>query len=220
MRAAFRPSLAALSIAGVVLATGLAACGPGATTKTPAAAEKAAPDGPLIPAEVLSKLGRNIDDVTLVDRNGASVAWKDLNGAPRVVFFGFTHCPEICPSTIAALQAAQAEAGPGAAPMRIDFVSIDPARDTPAALSSYFSSFGPNVRGLTGTDEAIAKVAKAFRASYRKSDLGGGDYTMDHTTMVYLLDANGAVVDVATHDGPPERLAAQIKALTSARAGG
>lgn len=214
MRAALR-----FSVVGLGLAAALAACGP-AATKAPAEADKAAATAPMIPAEVLAKLGRNIDDVPLTDRSGAQLAWKDLNGAPRAVFFGFTHCPEICPSTMASLAAAQAAAGPDAAALRIDFVSIDPARDTPEALSAYFESFGPSVRGLTGSDDAVAKVAKSFRASYRRSDLDGGDYTMDHTTMIYLLDATGAVRDVATHDSPPERLAAQIKALTATRAGG
>lgn len=213
-------SVSRAAFVSIFAAAALAACGPATGAKSEAKAEAAAPAGPMIPAEVLAKLGRNIDDVALTDRTGAPIAWKDLNGAPRAVFFGFTHCPEICPSTMAALSAAQAAAGPGAAPLRIDFVSIDPARDTPQALASYFESFGPSVRGLTGSDEAIAKVAKSFRASYRKSDLGGGDYTMDHTTMIYLLDATGAVRDVSTHDAPPERLAAQIKALTAAPAGG
>lgn len=214
MRAPLR--FAAASLFTALLLTG---CGPAATTKAPAA-EKAAPSGPMIPAEVLSKLGRNIDDVPLTDRSGGTLAWKDLNGAPRAVFFGFTHCPEICPSTMAALQAAQAAAGPEASVLRIDFVSIDPSRDTPQALAAYFSSFGPTIRGLTGSDDSIAKIAKSFRASYRRSDLGGGDYTMDHTTMIYLLDASGAVRDVATHDSDPERLSAQIKALVTARAAG
>ncbi|MFZ4603049.1 MAG: SCO family protein [Caulobacterales bacterium] len=207
----------AAGAATLALATIVAACGPAAKSSSdeakPAAAASAT--ATTIPADVLARLGKDLDDVALTDQSGAAVAWKDLNGAPRAVFFGFTHCPEICPSTMAALQAAKDAAGPTAAGLRIDFVSIDPSRDTPAALKAYFASFGPGVRGLTGSDEAIAQVAKSFRAAYRKSDLGGGDYTMDHTTLVYLLDASGAVRDVAAYNAPPERLAVQIKTLTA-----
>jgi protein SCO1/2 len=208
----------------LALALLVAACAPAghsgkdAKASTPSASDSAS--GTSIPADVLARFGRDIDDVQLTDHTGAVKPWKSLNGQPRAVFFGFTHCPEICPSTLASLQAAKDAAGPAAANLRIDFVSIDPARDTPEAMAAYFQSFGDGVRGLTGDDAAIAKVAKSFRAAYRRSDLGGGDYTMDHTTLVYLLDATGAVRDVSTYQAPPERIGSQIKTLVAARPAG
>ncbi len=213
------PFARAACVATLAFAALLAACGPASKSAGGDAPQPEAA-APAIPADVLARLGKDIDDVALTDQTGGAVAWKDLNGAPRAVFFGFTRCPEICPSTMAALQAAKDAAGPAAAGLKIDFVSIDPSRDTPDALKAYFASFVPGVRGLTGSDEAIAKIAKSFRAAYRKSDLGGGDYTMDHTTLVYLLDASGAIRDVAAYNAPPERLAVQIKTLTAGQTGG
>lgn len=210
-----------LAAPALALAIGLLpACGAKTPASPAAAAQSDASAETVIPADVLARLGKGVDDVALVDQTGAPRTWAALNGAPRVVFFGFTHCPEICPTTMATLQAAKDQAGPAAANLRIDFVSIDPARDTPAALAAYFKSFGPSVRGITGDEAAIGKVAKAFRAAYRRSDLGGGDYTMDHTTLVYLLDASGAVRDVSAYSAPPDRVAAQIKRLVSAPAAG
>jgi len=194
--------------------SGLSACSP---PKADTAAPPASSAAPTIPADILARLGRDVDDVVLTDQSGAARPWKSLNGAPRVVFFGFTHCPEICPSTLAALQAAQDQAGAEAKTIRIDFVSIDPSRDTPEALKAYFSSFGDHVRGLTGSEEAVGKVAKAFRAAYRRSDTGGGDYTMDHTTLVYLLDADGIVRDVVMYNAPVDKIAAQLKSLAARR---
>ena len=212
------PLLIGCAIAGI-LALGLVALKPRplagpADSKAPETSAAA----PTIPADVLARLGRGIDDVALTDTAGESVAWGALRGTPRAVFFGFTRCPEICPSTMAALQAGRDQAGAAGAAVTIDFVSIDPARDTPAALKEYFASFGPGVRALTGSDEAIGKVAKSFRASYRRSDLEGGDYTMDHTTLVYLLDAEGVVVDVVAYGAPVGRIADQFKALAARKA--
>jgi protein SCO1 len=162
------------------------------------------------PAKGLSALGRTADDVVLRDMTGRVVAWGDLKGTPRAVFFGFTSCPEICPTTLADLAAATERVGVKAQRLRIDFVTVDPARDTPEVLRAYLGSFGERVVGYTGDEANVARLAAAYRASYRRVPLEDGDYTMDHTTGVYLIDARGQVRSVAAYQSDPERLDTQL----------
>ncbi len=158
-------------------------------------------------------VGRDSGAVLVRGGDGASVPWSSLNGAPRVVFFGFTHCPEICPTTLSDLSAAIKRIGPSAENLRVDFVSVDPERDTPEALHAYVSGFGPQFRGFTADPADLAKLTKSYRVMYRKAPTAGGDYTIDHTTLAYLLNAEGRVVDIAGYQTPPDRLDAQLKAL-------
>lgn len=159
----------------------------------------------------LALLGRQVDDAVLTSAQGDAVVWGALKGAPRAVFFGFTHCPEICPTTLNDLSGAITRLGETAAPLRVDFVSVDPARDTTALLKGYVGHFGPQFRGYTGSEEEIARLARAYRAAYRRVPIEGGDYTMDHTTSVYLVDARGEVRDIIAYQSPPERLDAQLR---------
>lgn len=194
-----------------VAALGLAALAWRANTveaRTEPAAETAAP------AQNYEMFGQGLAEATLVDQTGAEVRWGDLNGPPRALFFGFTRCPEICPTTLADLDNALDQIGPDAARLRIDFVTIDPARDTPETLAAYLGSFaGRDIRGYTGSDAQIAQIANAYRAAYRREELDGGDYTMNHTTMVYLIDSDGRVVDLLSYGAPPDRVVAQLSAL-------
>jgi len=168
------------------------------------------------PAQNYEMFGQGLAEATLVDQTGAQVRWGDLNGPPRALFFGFTRCPEICPTTLADLDSALDQIGPDAARLRIDFVTIDPARDTPETLSAYLGSFaGRDIRGYTGSEAQIAQIANAYRAAYRREELDGGDYTMNHTTMVYLIDGEGRVVDLLSYGAPPDRVVAQLSALLS-----
>lgn len=167
-----------------------------------------------------STLGNGVDDVSLVDNEGRAVRWSELNGAPRALFFGFTHCPEVCPVTIAALSASLARIGPKANALRVAFVTVDPARDTPAALHDYLSSFGPQFHGYSGNAHDIDRIVNAFRAHYEKEPPDEyGNYNVNHTAIVYLINANGRVVDMIGYGSPPDRMKAQLRALVGAPAG-
>jgi protein SCO1/2 len=131
---------------------------------------------------------------SLTDHNGRTVTDQDLRGRPFLVFFGFTHCPDICPTTMFEISEIIRKLGPDGDRVRAVFISVDPERDTPAALKDYVSSFDPRIIALTGDDAAIAGVAKAYRAIYRKVPLKEGGYTMDHTAIIYLMDKEGRFV--------------------------
>ena len=130
----------------------------------------------------------------LVNQNEQTVTDQDFKGRPFLVFFGFTHCPEICPTTLFEVSEIIRNLGPDGDRVRAIFITIDPERDTPAALKEYLSSFDPRLSGLTGDPDAIAAVAKSYRAFYRKVPLEQGGYTMDHTAIVYLMDKQGRFV--------------------------
>jgi protein SCO1/2 len=130
----------------------------------------------------------------LIDQNGEPFSDTDLRGKSFLVFFGFTHCPDVCPTTLFDISEIMRNLGKDADRTAAVFITVDPERDTPAALKEYLSSFDPHVRGLSGDLADIAAVAKAYRVYYRKVPLEGGDYTMDHTAIVYLMDKEGRFV--------------------------
>lgn len=130
----------------------------------------------------------------LIDQNGKPFSDKDLKGKSFLVFFGYTHCPDVCPTTLFEMSETLRKLGPGADQMAALFITVDPARDTPAVLKDYLASFDPHIRGLTGDAAAIASVAKAYKVYYKKVPLKDGDYSMDHTSIVYLMDKEGRFV--------------------------
>jgi protein SCO1/2 len=130
----------------------------------------------------------------LVDENGQPFTDKTLQGKSFLVFFGFTHCPDVCPTTLFEISEIMRKLGPDADRTAAVFITVDPERDTPAAMKDYLSSFDPHVRGLSGDADALAKVARAYRVYYKKVPLEGSDYTMDHTAIVYLMDKDGRFV--------------------------
>ncbi|OYY07286.1 MAG: copper-binding protein, partial [Rhizobiales bacterium 35-68-8] len=127
----------------------------------------------------------------LVDQTGAPVTEAALKGKPTLIFFGFTHCPDICPTALFELSEIFAALGPDADKVQAFFVTVDPERDTPEALKAYLSSFAPQLRALTGTPAEIDAIKKEYRVYSRKVPLDGGDYTMDHTAVIYLMDKSG-----------------------------
>jgi protein SCO1 len=132
----------------------------------------------------------------LVDQDGIRVTDKTFAGKPSVIFFGYTSCPDVCPTTLFNLSAWLKAIGPDADKLNILFISIDPERDTSAHLKEYLSSFDPRIRGLTGTDKQITAAAKEFHVIYFKGvQLEEGRYTMDHTMVIYLMDRTGKLVD-------------------------
>lgn len=130
----------------------------------------------------------------LIDQNGQPFSDKDLKDRSFLVFFGFTHCPDVCPTTLFEISEILRNLGPEADHTAALFISVDPERDTPQAMRDYLASFDPHIRGLTGDAAALAAVAKAYRVYYKKVPLEGGDYTMDHTAIVYLMDKQGRFV--------------------------
>lgn len=151
----------------------------------------------------------------LVDTQGRPVTEKALLGKPSVVFFGFTYCPEVCPTTLTELSAAMKALGRDADKLNVVIVSVDPERDTPAQMKLYLSSFDPRIQGFTGTPEAVAQAAKAYRVFYKKVPLEGGGYTVDHSSAIYLFDRKGRFVEPIGYGTPHERVVAQLKKLAS-----
>jgi protein SCO1 len=137
----------------------------------------------------------------LTDNNGRRVTEKDFQGRHMLVFFGFTACPDICPASLQLISAVLDNLGPKADRIAPIFISVDPERDTPEKLAEYVKNFNPRFIGLTGTPEEIASVAKAYRVYYKKvpNTEVPGDYSMDHTSIMYLMGPDGEYV---THFTP------------------
>jgi len=149
---------------------------------------------------------------TLTNQDGQVVDQSILEGKWTLVFFGFTYCPDYCPTTLGVLNAVQERMGDKAKDLQIVFVSIDPERDTPQLLKDYLSSdgFPTGVIGLTGTPEQTAQVAKAYRAFYQKVGEGEG-YTMNHSLTVYLMGPDGQFRSAVAHDLGPDKTAKLIE---------
>ncbi|HKH95096.1 MAG TPA: SCO family protein [Beijerinckiaceae bacterium] len=146
----------------------------------------------------------------LVDHNGRTVTERDFAGKPFLVFFGFTRCPDVCPTTLFQISEILAATGPRGKPLRALFVTVDPERDTPESLKSYLSSFDDRIVGLTGSPEAVAAMEKVYRAYARKVPLKDGDYTMEHTGVVYLMDGKGRFVRPFKVDREPAAAAMDL----------
>lgn len=146
----------------------------------------------------------------LTSMTGEKFSNRSLIGAPHLIFFGFTHCPDICPTKMMELTDIMKAAGDRAANIRALFITVDPERDTPELLRQYLGSFDPRIIGLTGTREQIDAVVKAYRAYYRKVPLSSGDYTMDHTAIIYLMDKRGQFVGAFNVERPPADAAREL----------
>jgi len=147
----------------------------------------------------------------LEDQNGKPVSDADMKGKPFLVFFGFTHCPDICPTTLFEISQVMKALGPDASRTGALFITVDPERDTPAVLKDYLSNFDPHLRGLTGNRPAIDAAIKAYRVYAKKIPLENGDYTMDHTAVVYLMDKDGNFVAPFSVGRTPEAEAADLR---------
>jgi protein SCO1/2 len=147
----------------------------------------------------------------LEDQNGKSVTDADMKGRPFLVFFGFTHCPDICPTTLFEMSRVMRALGPDADRAGALFITVDPARDTPTVMKDYLSNFDPHLRGLTGDQASIDAAIKAYRVYAKKVPLDNGDYTMDHTALVYLMDKDGHFVAPFNVNRTPEAEAADLR---------
>jgi protein SCO1 len=147
----------------------------------------------------------------LTDHTGGPITDQDLKGRPFLVFFGFTHCPDVCPTTLFEVSEILRSLGSDGERVRALFVTVDPERDTPEKLKDYLSSFDPRVIGVTGDDASIKAMEKAYRVYAKKVPLDAGGYTMDHTAIVYLMDKDGRFVAPFNMKRRPAEAAADLR---------
>ena len=148
----------------------------------------------------------------LVDQNNAPITEAALAGKPFIMFFGFTHCPEVCPTTLYELTGYFDKLGSDAKNIRAFFVSVDPERDTPVVMKEYISSF-PRVTGITGNPAEVEKLKNAWKVYSKKVPLEGGGYTMDHTASVFLVKADGSLMGTIAYGEKAETALAKLKRL-------
>ncbi|WP_176704111.1 SCO family protein [Burkholderia singularis] len=197
-----RPRIA--GIAGAcVAALALAACSPGGEPWR------------------LTNVTGHLPDLTfsLTGEDGKPIDAAAFRGRAALVYFGYTHCPDVCPATMARLMQVLALLGPGARDVRILFVSVDPARDTPAAMRDYVSAFdAEHAYGLTGSERQIEQLAKRYRVAYQmeKRDPRGG-YEVTHSSAVYVFDAQGRARLLATDQDSPDAIAADLRRIIDRR---
>ncbi len=148
----------------------------------------------------------------LVDQNGKPFTEKDLKGKYSLIYFGYTYCPDVCPTELQTMTQALEMLGPLAKKIRPVMISVDPERDTPEVLKEYLTNFYPGFVGLTGTPEQVRKAGQAYRVFYRKTDeKSASDYLMDHSSIVYLMDPEGRYLKHFAYGTTPEKMAEGIR---------
>jgi protein SCO1 len=150
---------------------------------------------------------------TLVDQNGKTVTNTALEGKWLLVYFGYTHCPDACPTTLNNIALALRDLGKNSDEVRPVFITIDPERDTPQVMKDYVTAFDAPILALTGTAADIAQAAKNYRVYYAKHPEAGGDYSMDHTSVIYVMDPKGRFTASFTGEDPPAQMAERLKKL-------
>ena len=171
-------------------------------------------------ADQLPGLGRTITSgriaiggpYALTDQDGKPQTSTGFGGKYQLIYFGYTFCPDVCPTTLAVMSAALDKLGPDQNRIVPVFITIDPARDKPEVLKKYLAAFGPRFVGLTGSDEQIAAVEKEFRVYAKKQPMAGGTYGMDHSSVIYLMGPDGNLISFFDEVTQPEELAKTIKA--------
>jgi protein SCO1 len=147
----------------------------------------------------------------LTDQSGQPVTEQNLKGRPTLIFFGFTHCPDVCPTSLFEISEVLRAMGKDADKVNAYFISVDPERDTPATMKDYLSSFDPHLEGLSGDPAETTKVLTSYRVYAKKVPTKDGDYTMDHTALIYLMDRDGRFVAPFNLKRTPEEAAAELK---------
>ncbi len=147
----------------------------------------------------------------LQDAAGKTITDKTFLGKPFLVYFGYTHCPDVCPTELARISDVLVKMGGSAIPAL--FITVDPERDTPKTMADYVSSFNPHIIGLSGDSRNVEAAERTFRVFARKGKVGqDGDYAMDHSSVVYLMDKSGHFVEAVNMDRPPDEVAKEISA--------
>ncbi|QCI69277.1 SCO family protein [Phreatobacter stygius] len=148
----------------------------------------------------------------LVDHQGRTRTDADFRGSLMVVYFGYSYCPDICPTDLLAIGQAIDQLGPAGEAVQPLFVTVDPARDTPDHLAEYVPLFHPRLIGLTGSAEAVSQAAEAYKVYFRRADGDDRDsYAVDHSAFIYLIDRDGGYLGFVPPGTPPDRLAAAIR---------
>jgi protein SCO1 len=147
----------------------------------------------------------------LTDQNGKAVTEANLKGKPTLIFFGYTHCPDVCPTSLFEMSEVLRAMGKDADKVNAVFISVDPERDTPAIMKDYLASFDPHLEGLSGDPAETAKVITSYRVYAKKVPTKDGDYTMDHTALIYLMDRDGRFVSPFNLKQTPEAAATELK---------
>ena len=147
----------------------------------------------------------------LQDGDGKTITEQSMFGRPFLVYFGYTHCPDVCPTSLFEISEVLRAMGKDADRVNAYYISVDPERDTSAAMKDYLSSFDSHLRGLTGNADAVAKVLSAYRVYAKKVPTDNGDYSMDHTALVYLMDKQGRFVAPFKLNRKPEDAAADLR---------
>jgi protein SCO1/2 len=206
-----RAALVATALSLVLSAGGLAGCGKPAVDATAAASAPAAP----VKFNAVDLTGAEYaHGFQLADPDGKVRSLADFKGKAVVVFFGYTHCPDACPTTMADLAAAKKLMGPDGARVAVVFVTVDPSRDSPALMKAYAANFGPDFTGLRGDEAQTKAVAKEFKVFYAQvPGKTPGDYTIDHTAGSYVFDPAGRVRLFVRTGSTPESIADDLKAL-------
>jgi protein SCO1/2 len=151
----------------------------------------------------------------LTDQNGKTVTEADLKGKWSLVYFGYTHCPDACPTALNDIAVALEQLGEKRDTVRPIFITVDPERDTSAVLKDYVTAFDAPILALTGTPDEVAKAAKGYRVYYAKHPEAGGDYSMDHSSVIYVMDPQGRFSASFTHESTPEQISERLKKLLS-----
>lgn len=152
---------------------------------------------------------------TLVDDTGAAVSDASIRGKPTVIYFGYTFCPEVCPTTLTDLSHWMQMLGPDADKLNYVFVTVDPERDTPKVMHAYVSAFDPRIRGFTGTSEQIAKIASEYRVYYKRLPTSDGGYVMDHSSILYLMDPNERFISTIGYQEKDDTAVAKLRSLAA-----
>jgi protein SCO1/2 len=151
----------------------------------------------------------------LVDQNGKPVSDADLKGKWQLVFFGYTHCPDTCPTALNEISLALDQLGTKRDEVEVVFITVDPERDTPDVLKSYVQSFDASIIALTGSPEAVAQAAKDYRVYYAKHSRPDGGYDMDHSAVIYIMDPQGRFTATFTPDATADAMAERLQKLLS-----
>ena len=149
----------------------------------------------------------------LVDHHGKSVTDRDYLGKPTLVFFGFTNCPNVCPSTLLEITNQLEELGPDADRLNVLFITVDPERDTPQQLALYLSSFDPRITGLSGAPENVFAAMNAYHIYAKKVPLKDGGYTMDHTATIAVMNSKGQYIDAMHYQASSATTRAKLHRL-------
>ena len=151
----------------------------------------------------------------LIDQNGKPVSDADLKGKWQLVFFGYTHCPDACPTALNEMALALDQLGEKRGEIQVVFITVDPDRDTPDVMKSYVQSFDAPIIALTGSPDAVAQAAKAYRVYYAKHPRADGDYDMDHSAVIYVMNPDGRFTATFTPDSTADAIAQRLQKLIS-----